>query len=1275
MGKKFTPKSSRSNRPAAKIKMAGRSLFAYAAIVLIMAFAALHMQAADTNSGNAKQATGNTVWFGSYPQAYYGWPPQNTAPTEPYVLKLNHRVRDGQNPPQMRPCFFLVQPVKWNVLTVDAQGILLVASENIDTHPYNNGGGSTSWSASTLRTFLADSFMHGSTALPSPTDYFSSVERNAVVVSSLLNPTTGPDVDGISTNDSVFLLSAEDAQTLFASDNARKGYNTDYAASYENTFDPHTAPDDWLTRSHIKGGLFPGPRFVTASGLVNQEDGLNDRPYQVRPALRLSRDAVVMLSDAAGKPAYSDGSLKTTDIPSGSSLKLTLADASLALTSSSNKYPIVVPSGTVTLNYAGVSTGPGRYVSCTLEEQGGNMLYYAKLADASSAASGTVSIAIPAAVLEGSYVLKLFCEAPNANPQTPDLASQPVVFNLGVSNDAVAPAITTATLSDGITGLAFDIALTATGTPAPVWELSSGTIPPGLTLEPAGQLHGTPTAAGSYSFTLAAINGVSSDTRPYTVQIQASSPPVITSPAAGALASQVRGVAYTPVTVVATGFPAPTFDIIDGSLPLGITLNTATGEISGTPTKEVNATFTVEASNFAGVSSQAYSINIVPTGTPAAPAFITPLTTPLTPLPTAYADKLYSFQFEVTGVPAPDFSSIPMPAGLTLSNTGLLSGTPFLAVAGQTYTLPIKIENTVTSVTEIFSLEIAFLLNPPTLATLPVITTTDSNPFHVTATFERPVSGLIDTDISVVGGSPSNVAMDNPAGSPVRASIWSFDVTPDPTNSDGTLIKAWILPNAALDEHGAQTVSESDTVVVTYRADRPVGSFSFAEGQVFLSDPNGFSFTVNSYGLTSALFVGAAALDSDNVDGAIEITRDGATVEGWDATVSGNTVTVNGVFGMGAYTVTLKGNTIRNDLGHYLGQTVGHFLVQTSTNWYEDCTQTVELNFAASGSSRQLTVEYRDLAASAVVAADGSSAPTSLTVAAGNTEAAIELKSLYIPALQEGETGEIVIRLGGAPLATLSGLHFYNRPTEDDIVYIPPTTLYSGYFAQLRSGSPYLLRSINGGSTWQNAWTPLTLTELSNIAQDVRFREPDGCYETVIPVSSSANVNYSIRRTVMLPAVQGIVTLPAGGGAYSTFSGEDFVFRLTPGEQYAGMIPDISTGRLNVPDSIGVVVTPNGDGSFEVRVRVVREPVNIGIRMIVDTSIANAGVEARRVWTAGGQLYVSAAHSGEARVYTTTGALVRSLSVEAGQTSRTPLAPGFYIVAFDDGSKFKVSGF
>lgn len=59
-------------------------------------------------------------------------------------------------------------------------------------------------------------------------------------------------------------------------------------------------------------------------------------------------------------------------------------------------------------------------------------------------------------------------------------------------------------------GAAYSSRLTANGQPPPTYQLvtgpGAGPLPPGLTLETNGTLHGTPQAAGSYTFTVAASN-------------------------------------------------------------------------------------------------------------------------------------------------------------------------------------------------------------------------------------------------------------------------------------------------------------------------------------------------------------------------------------------------------------------------------------------------------------------------------------------------------------------------------------------------------------------------------------------------------------------------------------------------------------------------------------------------------------------------------------------------------------------------------------------------
>lgn len=77
------------------------------------------------------------------------------------------------------------------------------------------------------------------------------------------------------------------------------------------------------------------------------------------------------------------------------------------------------------------------------------------------------------------------------------------------------------------------------------------------------------------------------------------------------LANGTVGTAYSQ-TLEATGNGTITWSIADGSLPDGLSLNTATGEISGTPTAEGTFSFTVKASNGVDTdATQALTITIV----------------------------------------------------------------------------------------------------------------------------------------------------------------------------------------------------------------------------------------------------------------------------------------------------------------------------------------------------------------------------------------------------------------------------------------------------------------------------------------------------------------------------------------------------------------------------------------------------------------------------------------------------------------------------------------
>jgi sugar lactone lactonase YvrE len=138
-----------------------------------------------------------------------------------------------------------------------------------------------------------------------------------------------------------------------------------------------------------------------------------------------------------------------------------------------------------------------------------------------------------------------------------------------------------ATLVSGQVGVSYNQTLTVTGGTAPYsYQVTAGSLPAGLALNSAGTLSGTPTAAGSFSFTATATdtNGISGNQQ-YTLTISA--PPITLSPST--LPSAQVNLAYSQ-TLTATGGTAPYQFAVTGSLPGGITFNAATATFSGTAT-------------------------------------------------------------------------------------------------------------------------------------------------------------------------------------------------------------------------------------------------------------------------------------------------------------------------------------------------------------------------------------------------------------------------------------------------------------------------------------------------------------------------------------------------------------------------------------------------------------------------------------------------------------------------------------------------------------------
>ena len=287
-------------------------------------------------------------------------------------------------------------------------------------------------------------------------------------------------------------------------------------------------------------------------------------------------------------------------------------------------------------------------------------------------------------------------------------ASKDLKIIIGTSAFLSAPTITTTSLPDGTVDAGYNTSLKASGSGPITWELSDGTLPPGLTLSTNGTIAGTPTTAGSYDITVMASNTAGETSADFTISITKSAYDTTTSgdtPTTLPVYLRVKPTITTTVTspmtvggpytlqLTAKGTTPIVWSITKGKMPAGLTF-TNTGLITGTPTKAKTTKITVTASNDYGKDTRVVALE----------SYIFPEIT-TDSLKRATVGKKYSAKFKSKGTKPLKWSvEGSLPQGLTFdANKGKITGTPTYNTSGN---FVIALSNPVGSVSKMFSINV-----------------------------------------------------------------------------------------------------------------------------------------------------------------------------------------------------------------------------------------------------------------------------------------------------------------------------------------------------------------------------------------------------------------------------------------------------------------------------------------------------------------------------------------------------------------------------------------
>ena len=186
------------------------------------------------------------------------------------------------------------EPIEWEVLGVDDNGVLLISRYILDQVDYNNVRKDVTWETCYLRAWLANEFYYNA---------FTDEEREALLTVTLPNPDNQYDgySGGSDTTDTIFCLSIEDIKTFYDfghwtdddinNSDRLKIHATEYALAQGVFSSDMMYGSNWWLRTPGSGS---SACFVRGDGLVgwllDMYVDYDGNPLGIRPAIYISVD-------------------------------------------------------------------------------------------------------------------------------------------------------------------------------------------------------------------------------------------------------------------------------------------------------------------------------------------------------------------------------------------------------------------------------------------------------------------------------------------------------------------------------------------------------------------------------------------------------------------------------------------------------------------------------------------------------------------------------------------------------------------------------------------------------------------------------------------------------------------------------------------------------------------------------------------------------------------------------------------------------------------------